>query len=282
MPTQTVNVNPSFNIQQPDIETSDAQLFIEAGPTGVSFVILTADNCFSAVVIYSFPQGTGTASITAHLKQIFDQEKFFSRPFKKINIIWTFPESILVPHELVNTDSNESLLTLIYGDVNSGVNKTDFLFRNNIHNVYRIPSTVIAVLPQALQYVNQTHQYSLLPELVNKSGNRLFVIFYNNSLTLLLSKDGNLQVIQHYTYQNADDAAYHLLNVCENFDSAIADTILQLSGMIDTASNLYTTLYKYFLHIELFGLPENASYTEAIKNYPAHYFSYLFALAICV
>jgi hypothetical protein len=187
-----------------------------------------------------------------------------------------------VPNELYEAGSNTGMLQLLYGDAVTGTVKSDFIFRHNIHNVYRIPAIVINALPDSFQYAHQTHQYSLLPDLAEKTGNVLMVIFYSNSFTAMLTKEGKLQVIQHFEYRNADDVAYHLLNICESFDCTANETVLYASGMIDTASNLYATLYKYFLNIQLATLPAGNTYAEEIKNYPAHFFSHLFTMATCV
>jgi hypothetical protein len=91
-----------------------------------------------------------------------------------------------------------------------------------------------------------------------------------------------LQVIQNFQYKVPEDAAYHLLNVCERFEVKANDTVLHLNGMIDPDSNLYNELYKYFLQTAFGTLPEIFTYNEEIKKYPEHYFSHLFELAACV
>ena len=50
------------------------------------------------------------------------------------------------------------------------------------------------------------------------AGNHLFTVFYGNSLTLMLCREGKLQVIQNFTYTHPDDCVFHLLNVCKGFD----------------------------------------------------------------
>jgi hypothetical protein len=72
------------------------------------------------------------------------------------------------------------------------------------------------------------------------------------------------------------------LNVCKGFDVQPDSVILHINGMIDENSALYSAIYKYFLQIEFDTLPEGYTYDDGIKNYPAHFFSHLFALASCV
>jgi hypothetical protein len=98
----------------------------------------------------------------------------------------------------------------------------------------------------------------------------------------VLRKNGQLQVIQNFEFNTPEDAIYHLLNICQSFETDATQTILTVSGMVDADSNLYNELHKYFLQINFADLPDNFKYTEEIKNYPVHYFSHLFATAICV
>ena len=275
-------MNVAFNIRSQGIDNDTAQLLITIGPAGISFIVLEVENSFSTVVVYTFTQGLSPEKIAEEIKTIVGQESILNESFKNTNIIWNFKESILVPGEFFNTVTNTEMLNLVYGDAGQYEVKTDFVFRHNMHNVYRLPEQVVAALPATWQYAHQTHQYSLLPDLAEKTGDCLKAIFYSNSFTVMLTKAGKLQIIQHFDYQNADDVAYHLLNICDSFAVKADEAILQVSGMIDTGSNLYATLYKYFLNIELASLPADATYSDAIKSYPAHFFSHLFTLALCV
>jgi len=271
-------VNPSFNIQASGIYFDSAQLLIEAGPAGISYVIMNTGNYFQAVVTYTFPDKMNDAQ----LKEIFQNDNLLQQHFLKTHIFWSYPESILVPPELLNEESNTEILDLVYGDSGKGIIKSDFLYKHNLHNIYRIPQTILEIFEAKFPYATQTHQYSLLVNRKMKDEEELFVVFYTNSLTMMLCKEGRLQVIQNFEYSNPDDAAYHLLNACRSFDVMPNRVKLHISGLIDERSNLYAVIYKYFLHIEFDKLPDDMSFTEEIKNYPPHFFSHLFFQASCV
>ena len=113
-------------------------------------------------------------------------------------------------------------------------------------------------------------------------GDELFVGFQTNHLTMMLCKEGRLQVIQHFEYSSPEDAAYHLLNACRSFEVLPDKVHLHISGLIDERSGLYEALYKYFLNIEFDKLPAGFSFTEEIKDHPSHFFSHLFYQASCV
>jgi hypothetical protein len=101
-------------------------------------------------------------------------------------------------------------------------------------------------------------------------------------MTVLLRKQGQLQLIQNFEFNTPEDVAYHVLNVCKNFEVDASATVVTVSGMIDANSNLYNGLYKYVASVKFYELPGNHNYAAAIKEHPAHYFSHLFALASCV
>ena len=88
---------------------------------GVSLVVLGADNCFKAVVIYPFAAGLSDTELAEKLKEILRQRKFTAKNniVKRISS-GAFTESILVPAELMNADRNENMLNLVFGDAKQG------------------------------------------------------------------------------------------------------------------------------------------------------------------
>ncbi|MBL0201283.1 MAG: DUF3822 family protein [Chitinophagaceae bacterium] len=275
-------MNPSFNIQATEIDFETAQLFTEAGPMGFSLVVLGADNCFKAVVIYPFSPGIIETEIADKLKEICNSENLLKKQYSRSHNFWAFTESILVPAELMNADRNLNMLNLVFGDAKQGIIHSDFLYKHNLHNVYRIPEAVIDTFSAALPVATQTHLFSAIVNRDMPEGNHLFTVFYGNSLTIMLCKEGKLQVIQNFNYTHADDCVFHLLNVCKGFDVQPDSVTLHINGMIDEKSGLYASVYKYFLNIEFDELPGSYTYADEIKNHPPHFFSHLFALASCV
>ncbi len=276
------HVNPSFNIQAPGINFETAQLFAEAGPMGVSLIVLGTDNCFNAVVTYAFEPGLSDTKLTENLQVICKTEYLLQQQYSKTHIFWSFTESILVPAELMNADRNVNMLNLVFGDARQGIIRSDFLYKHNLHNVYRLPDTVADIFANNLPVATQTHLFSALVNRDMPTGNHLFTFFYSSSLTIMLCKEGKLQVVQNFTYSNADDCVFHLLNVCKGFEVEPDSATLHINGMIDEKSGLYAAIYKYFLNMEFDKLRDDYTYMDEIKNYPQHFFSHLFALASCV
>ncbi len=275
-------VNPSFNIQASTANFTSAQLFIEAGPMGLSFVVLDEANCFNTVKTYSFPTNLSEAGLTETISHILQNEAILQHHFVKTHIYWSFPQSVIVPNELLQTDKNTNSLNLVYGNSNTALLKTDFLYKQNLHNIYRSTGPLQQTIDNIFTFTNQTHLYSALANKTFEDGNHLYTVFYSNALIVLLCKAGQLQMIQNFSFSSPEDAAYHLLQVCKGFDLKPDDVNLHISGLIDKKSGLFEGIYKYFLNIQFDGLPEQFDYCAEIKEHPTHFFSHLFSLAACV
>jgi hypothetical protein len=257
-------------------------LLIQVGKQGISFTQLDSySNTFIAVQVYHFANHAGDNSIADAINDILSAGNLEQQHFKKIFVTWCFDENVLVPHEYFEANNIAGMLDLVYGDAAQSAVQHEPVLAHSLHSVYRIPVAVKNIFNHWFPFCIQNHQAALMINLGKGNKNLLYCNFYPGLLTVLLRKNGQLQLIQNFEFTTPEDAVYHLLNVCRSFE-ATAETNLMVSGMIDANSSLYTELYKYFLHIEFATLPGNFNYADAIKDQPAHYFSHLFATALCV
>ena len=125
-----------------------------------------------------------------------------------------------------------------------------------------------------------THQYSCLLKQLPPDGSLLKIIFYQNKVIITLLTNGKLQIIQAFNYVTAEDVVYHMLNICQRFNTEKIN--IELGGMIEKDSGLFIQVHKYFSMINFSELSPKLLYTENIKQFPPHYFSHLFANALCV
>jgi hypothetical protein len=276
-------LNPTFNISAAGNSDVSTHLFIHAGTQGISFTELdTPNNTFVSVLIYQFAKQLAETEKINLIDNILQSQPLLQKQFVKSDLIWCSNENILVPQEYFDKATRNEMLTLVYGDAVNTVVKDELVLRHNLYNVYRIKTAaeeiIIKKFPQSLQ----THHASLLIDMAANEKEVLYCNFLTDSLTVMLRKNGQLQLIQNFEFTTPEDAVYHLLNVCRSFEVDAPAMVLSVSGMIDESSNLYNELHKYFAGINLYALPGNFNYAAEILAQPAHYFSHLFATAACV
>jgi hypothetical protein len=110
---------------------------------------------------------------------------------------------------------------------------------------------------------------------------RMKVIFYADKMIALVMKDGKLQLMQTFYYQDAKDVAYHLLNCCHQLGISQEGVAVLVGGLIDRQSSLSTELHKYFLQVSFEEMDESIKVTDELKELPLHYFSSILKMAVC-
>jgi hypothetical protein len=282
LPAENQTVRATFTINTSDSATVP-HLFISVGAHGISFTELAAEkHTFLSLVIYPFASTLADAEMVAAINTVLNTEKLLEKEFKQVDVIWCFNESILVPNEYFDREASKDMLALVYGDSLKRSIKNEMVLKNTIRNVYQLPTAIENSINVKFPYCKQVHQSSLLINFEADKKDLLYCHFNIDVLTVLLRKEGQLQVIQSFDFATPEDAAYRLLRVCQSFKVEASATTLLLSGMIDINSALYQELYKYFTVVHFYNLTPHFNYTDEIKNYPEHYFSHLFATAACV
>ena len=98
------------------------------------------------------------------------------------------------------------------------------------------------------------------------------VVFYPSKLIIIAIKEDVLQIIQSITYSTAEDALYNIMHICAEYGIATDSTAIIASGLINTGSSLYDTLYRYLENFELEKGTENTFAATGFAEHPPHYF----------
>lgn len=260
------------------IDAGDCVLICEAGTDGFSYVIKNeASNEFVALAVYHFSGNYAGENSSPVLKEIFKNEGMLSESFKKVFVIYSYPESVLVPFEMYNSQKNSSVLNMIHGDFteNDAV-RSDVIEEIKAYNVYRIPSKLKDDIESQFPSAECLHQYSALAKNASPDGNKITVIFYPNKIVLTVMKEGKLMLVNSFLYKRAEDVSYILLNTCQQFE--MENVTLEASGLIEQNSALYKEIYKYFEHVSFAPLPGEIIMQEDFAVYPSHFFSHFFTI----
>ncbi len=264
-----------------DLDSRKCILLLEISNNGFSYAIKNdEDNIYIAVAIFHYANSNGDVT-HADLLEGLQHQPVLSGNFKKIYILYSFDQSVLIPFSLYSSQENVNVLNLIHGDLEGNNNKVfaDMVAAKGIYNTYRVPEAIAGVLKSRFPDALNIHQYSVLLKQAPAGDNHLRVIFYPKKLIVLLIKEGSTQFINTFWFDAAEDVSYILMNICKQFE--VENIPVEIGGLIEMNSALYKEIYKYFTNVTLAGLPGGCNYSEEISRHPAHYFSHIFAVDSC-
>lgn len=198
-----------------------------------------------------------------------------------VTVCYDFPESILVPGKFHRSGLNAEALALIYGDASQCSYNDDLVSSADIYNHYRLPASIEKEISRQFPNAKVFHSTSLQLENLRNENDLLYCIIYHSRIKLILIREGRLIIAQQFRYEVPTDAAYHLLNACEQHGVDASNIPLRVTGMIDEKSILSQELHKYFGEIS-FDNTNAAEFDSKEAGLPSHFFSHLTALARCV
>lgn len=279
------NVNVAYQIQVPVNEIKDAaqcNLYVEVAPDHLLFGILNNDSQTFIALQYVNLEKYDAFN---HCKDLIYHNEWLARSYNKVTVVYYFPESILVPEAMYNEAISKPALDLVYGDLNRGELLSDIIPGRNLRNIYRVPAALHQLLGAHFPKGHFYHAYTIALKReawgAKTEEGSAGLLFYPNKLLFALFKAGELQIIQTFEYETAEDVTWHLLNACRRFEVDCSQIILSVSGLLDDHSSVYSELLKYFLHVQLDERPAQFKYADAFDEYPLHFFSSLFNTALC-
>jgi hypothetical protein len=285
-----MNQQPAFHIRAGHAATeelSQYRLLMEISPRSFSYLLLHMSDLSPAIVKYFELDPLEERSLAETLRELIDGDEILSGTVKETCLVYNFPESSLVPENFFSSHINKELTDIMYGNLNKGLVLSEKVPGFDIYNVYRIPADIHGMFQKQFTAGRYWHYYSLqlswqsnLPA-ADENG-WIKVIFYADRIVVLVFLGGQPQLLQTFAYHDSKDVAYYLLNCSQLFNLSPEQLVLELSGLIDVESAMYTELEKYFRHIGFEQLPYGIPTTDGLDGYPLHFFSSLLKMAVCV
>jgi len=265
-----------------EIDAYRSILVCEISNEGFSYAIKNDDtNTYVGVSVSHFNKNTGADDdYSINLQNGLGLQSLLSGNFKKVYIINSFGESVLIPFYLYDSQENKNALNLIHGDLQDNASiLTDVIAQHEIYNSYRVSTPLLSVIKSKFPGAINRHQYTVLLKQVPAEEDKMLVIFYSKKIVVMLNKNKSTQFINTFAYTTAEEVLYILLNTCKQFE---AENIpLEISGMIENNSALSKEIFKYFASVSFKKLPAGCNYSEEITKHPSHYFSHIFAADSC-
>ena len=254
------------------------QLFFEISESHATLIVKSGSSAdINAFEFFEFNKAT------QDWYEIFYQmrlhSKILDRTYNDTKIFYHLREAIVTPAAQYTTESAETYLPALFGDVELSIIRHDEVFAPaDVYISYKIPKPLFDMVNTNLMMVTAKHSYCKILENIlqsNKSTDSYFlkVIFYHNMLTAVLMHYGKLQLIQSYHFETADDMLYYLLNIVHQFNITAADLSIEVSGMLDIKSKKMEYVAKLFPKLTFDNNLSGASFKAFVKEYPAHYFT---------
>ncbi len=279
-------IKPVFNITGSAIDgdtCGQSILLMEVNETSFSYVILGPDSKLLVAAYYVLTHAEGR-NLTEAIRQIVDGQDILQQEFRQAIVVYNFSETTLVPAKWYHHEVNRDLIELLFGNLKKGLVLSEQVNAFELHTIYRIPAAVHSLLQQKFSAGKYWHVYTLwlqtLQKLDSQEAERIHLVFAADKVLVAVFKNQQLQLLQSFAYTTPEDVVYHLLHCCQQLSLSQEDCILRIGGYIDEDSALFNEIKKYFLKIE-FDKVEGADEVSPAE-YPAHYFSYLQKLALCV
>jgi len=280
---------PAFQIEISSIsdeELLQSRLLVEVNPHAFTYVLLNQRN-MSPLTVKHFQLEFGKdSSLAETLREILVSDPLLRRTVKETLVIYNFPESSLVPEPLFSMDNNREIIDTLHGDLQKGLILSEKIPWWELFNVYRISPDLHQLLQQSFTAGKYWHYYSLLLKSFkmfdsNDPEDCIKVIFYSDKMIALFVRDGKVQLVQTFLYQDTKDVIYHLLNCCRQLGLYRENVKLLVGGLIDRQSALSAELHKYFLRLRFEEIDESIKITDELKELPLHYFSSILKIAVC-
>jgi hypothetical protein len=282
-----VILKPSFGTTRSSIETYDtksSKLFIELGQRHLaSFVI---DSQTNQILEYEFFQLTDKLTQLLISNYLVDR-KFNVNVFEAVCFVHNQKEFALVPSDFYKGHLDKTILETIHGDLLPIETKVETLSQWEVVNIYGIEksiySSIHAMFPNANHvHINSVYLKSIFKQLVNMQEQWIKVYFYPSYFNVVVMKDAQLQIMQTFYYETADDVIYFLINLTDQFQLDVTSLHMQVSGLIEEEFMTYKELKKYFLNVEL-EINSDLKFMPNQKPMQAlHYFTPLFLSSQCV
>ncbi|HEX8357189.1 MAG TPA: DUF3822 family protein [Segetibacter sp.] len=281
MPNKTFSIYSSKEHLQGE---AGSQLLVEVGRQHLALLLLQQNlKIVEAFELFNF--GADELRDFALLfASISKSSVLLGKSYYKAEVFFNNEVSLLVPIFKFNKEIAADYLNVVFGeDPTSQILFEHLPLESGMMNTFRVDTACHQVLTTALPNATFRHSWSKIIRLLEarsttSAAELITVFFYEKRMTVVVSKDQKLHLIQSLIYATAEDVTYHLLNIKERLQLGAGLTI-QVSGIINKDEDIYRQLTEYFEHVTI----ANADTTNValdISQHPSHYFTPFFNLAL--
>jgi len=264
-------VQKTFGIYDADL--NKGKLFIELGKNHLAAWTKDAETAtILSLELFQFTN-LDTEYFATSWQEIQLLSKLLGRKENTPVIILENEDCSLIPEDLLNEDQLKKEFSLMHnGPVeNLQVERSpvaEMVLVNDVH------IDALAEIQKSFPAAVTKHKYAeILRQMKSREeANGIKIYFYTSYFIAVVFKENQLQLLRHFSFQTPEDALYYILLACKQ--SGLPQTTpVEASGMIDTDSPLYKTLYRYLAGFRLETPAASTFVTAGFSEFPLHYFS---------
>ena len=172
--------------------------------------------------------------IKEQLKEFVEENGLKQLEVDDIALSWSHPHSALLPMNVFNDSDKESIYTLSFGELETGVT-TDYnrLPQHGIVNVYAVSDWLKSFFVMNFPRVIMQHEGTLLiRQLFAHSSVRpkAIVSIHQNHFLLAITQNNDLKFYNYFEYTNAEDMIYYIGFAMQQMQISPADVELILNA----------------------------------------------------
>ena len=220
--------------------------------------------------------------IKASLELALKQDVYLSLPFREIKVSAFTLNTISIPdelYELQDLNSYANFFTEEQADILYTQPVATFGFTSIFNLQQFIQDTLDKHLSAAKRYEQNAPTLALATA---KRGSSLLLDFTAGSFHALLLKDGKVIFQNTLPIDNPEEFNYYLLLLIQELQVDMENTEVLMSGIIHEHDGYHTCLRQYFNYTFFNPPPADDTDLAILDDMPAHYYSSLLALDLCV
>jgi hypothetical protein len=264
--------------------TANYELSLQVSPESISFCLLdTLRNKF--VMLRTIDIEESRQYNLEKIKEIFSDEVFLKKHYKKINVILPAPKLTVVPAPLYDPGKKDEFFLFNHAAADSDIIIANSISEPAAYILFSTSKQVVSLIASYYPGVHPMHHTKPLLSLIAHNRKR----FHGNYIHLHAERDFfNLIIFDHNTmkfcntfkYRNITDIMYHVLDVFRNMNIRQEETI-HLSGNTSKYDDLSSNLAIYIRNVRFAEPSGGFSFSYVFNDTDLHRHINLFSSVTC-
>jgi hypothetical protein len=224
--------------------------------------------------------------LSDQIQEIIQMENAFQFLSSDVIVVYNFTECHLLPAEHYSLEVSKSMTDLLMGNAVKGLVLSEKVEKWDLYTLYRVNRDMHTLMQRSFKSSKYWHLHSLMLKSVIPVKSTEEVIlklhFYPGRVVVCLYRGKSLYLLRSFAFEHPEDVSWYILSALNSFNISPFEVTIRIAGMIEMDSLLFVEITKYFELVEWDEIDFKLWMNEELGEYPAHYFSPLLQMALCV